>query len=179
MVRQGLFISIISSWGSGSLSVYCDCNNGFYYYFLYSPLSQVLKTKIQEKQKTKPKKPHQENIQSFPIYLRVSVDVLSLTCSFNLFATAMFCENTRDKLAEKGKNMGSSAKKAKDSTLQSSRTDILKPDSRIESPKELKRNNIKNYTHVQPTLTTSHSSNYILLFCLNLLSFSWLKLKLS
>lgn len=60
--------------------------------------------------------------------------------------------------------MGSSATKAKDSTLQSSRTDILKSDSRIESPKELKRNKIKkNYTHVQHTLTTSHSSNYILI----------------
>lgn len=65
--------------------------------------------------------------------------------------------------------MGFSEAKAKESTLQSSRTDILKPDSRKNHPKNFKKEKRKNYTYVQPALTTSHPSNYILLFCLNLL----------
>lgn len=80
-------------------------------------LPQVLKTKIQKKQKMKTKKPHQENIQFSHLSGRVLVDVPSLTCLFHLFTTAMFYETTRGKLLEKGKNMCSSGAKAKDSTL--------------------------------------------------------------
>lgn len=117
-VRQWLFITIIFSWGSCSLCVYCDCNNGFYY-FLCNPLSPPsIKNKNSEKTKNENQKTSSGEYTKFShLSGRVLVDVPSLTCLFHLFTTAMFYETTRGKLLEKGKNMCSSGAKAKDSTL--------------------------------------------------------------
>lgn len=88
-MRQWLFISIISSCSCCSLCVYYDCNNGFYCYFLCNPFSlPSIKNKNLGEEKKKPST--EEYTKITHIFEGVLVDVLSLTCVFNLFPRLCF-----------------------------------------------------------------------------------------